>query len=310
MTNPECKPRLIAVLGPTGVGKTETAIMLASTWGGEIISADSMQVYRMMDIGTAKPSVEERTRVRHHLINVVDPDELFNAAIFNRMAGEIIEKLHSEKKPIFVVGGTGLYIKTLLGGLFRGPGADESLRDFYRQELQCHGKAYLYSMLKEKDEEAAVRIDANDTVRVIRALEVLELSGESIAVKQKNHGFGDISYECLKIGLLMDRNLLYDRIDQRTDKMMREGLIEEVEKLLESGYHENLKPMRSLGYKHMISFIKGARRLEEAIGMMKRDTKHYAKRQMTWFGSDREIEWLSPYDTDVAIQRIKSFLSR
>ena len=310
MTNPEYKPRLIAILGPTGVGKTEAAIRLASEWGGEIISADSMQVYRMMDIGTAKPSVEERTRVRHHLINVVDPDESFNAAMFNRIAGEIIETLHSEKKPIFVAGGTGLYVKTLLGGLFCGPGADESLRDFYRQELECHGKAYLYGKLKEKDEEAAARIDANDTVRVIRALEVLELSGESIATKQKKHGFGDISYECLKIGLLTDRDHLYDRIDQRTDKMIREGLIEEVEKLLESGYHENLKPMRSLGYKHMVSFIKGTHRLEEAIGMMKRDTKHYAKRQMTWFGSDREIEWISPYDAGVAMQRIKSFLSR
>ncbi len=310
MTNPECKPRLIAVLGPTGVGKTETAIMLASEWGGEIISADSMQVYRMMDIGTAKPSVEERTRVRHHLIDVVDPDESFSAAMFNRMAGEIIGTLHSEEKPVFVVGGTGLYIKALLGGLFRGPGADETLRDFYRQELQCHGKAYLYDKLKEKDEEAAVRIDANDTVRIIRALEVLELTGESITSKQRKHGFGDISYECLKIGLLMDRNLLYDRIDQRTDKMIREGFIEEVMMLLERGYHENLKSMRSLGYKHMVGFIKGTHRLDEAIGMMKRDTKHYAKRQMTWFGSDREIEWHSPYDIAVAIQRIKSFLSR
>ncbi len=309
MTNPECKPRLIAILGPTGAGKTQMAIRLASEWGSEIISADSMQVYRMMDIGTAKPSVEERTRVRHHLIDVVDPDEPFNAAIYNRMAGKVIDDIHAETNPIFVAGGTGLYIKALLGGLFRGPGADESLRNIYRQELECHGKAYLYGKLKEKDKEAAAGIDPNDTVRIIRALEVLELTGESIASKQRKHGFGDISYEYLKIGLLMDRDRLYDGIDRRTDKMIREGLVGEVEGLLERGYHENLKPMRSLGYKHMVSYIKGTYRLEETIGMMKRDTKHYAKRQMTWFGSDREIVWLSPHDIGVAMQRIESFLS-
>jgi tRNA dimethylallyltransferase len=310
MMNPQCKPRLIAILGPTGVGKTETAIRLASGWCGEIISADSMQVYRMMDIGTAKPSCEERSKIRHHLIDVVDPDESFNAAMYNRMGGEIIETMHSEKKPIFIVGGTGLYIKTLLGGLFRGPEADESLRDFYRQELKCYGKSYLYSKLKEKDGQAAAVIDENDTVRVIRALEVLELSGESIVSKQARHGFGDVKYECLKIGLLMDRDILYDRIDQRTDKMIREGLVEEVAELLDRGYHENLKPMRSLGYKHMVGFIKGLSRLEEAIRMMKQDTKRYAKRQMTWFGADKEVEWMPPYAVDTAKQRIEQFLRR
>ena len=310
MITPGSKQRLIAIVGPTGVGKTEMAVKLASGWHGEIISADSMQVYRMMDIGTAKPSLEERAVVRHHLIDIVDPDEPFNAAVFIRMAGEIIAALHAEKKPVFVVGGTGLYIKALFGGLFKGPGADKRIRDFYRQELQCHGKAYLYGKLKEKDEQAAVRIDANDTVRIIRALEVLELSGESIVKKQKTHDFGDVPYESLKIGLKLERETLYDRIDGRTDGMIREGLMEEVEGLLERGYHENLKPMQSLGYKHMVSCIKGIHPLEEGIRMMKRDTRHYAKRQMTWFGADKEIEWISPSEAGVAMRRIESFLSQ
>jgi tRNA dimethylallyltransferase len=310
MMIPECKPRLIAIVGPTGVGKTETAIKLASEWNGEIVSADSMQVYRMMDIGTAKPSLEERAIIRHHLIDVVDPDEPFNAAMFIRMAGEIITALHSRGKPIFLVGGTGLYIKALLGGLFKGPGADKGIREFYRQALEYHGKAYLYSKLKEKDEQAAVRIDANDTVRIIRALEVVELSGESIVRKQTTHGFGDTPYDCLKIGLRLERNPLYVRIDQRTDKMIRAGFIEEVERLLDRGYDERLKPMQALGYKHMVRCIKGTHQLDEAIRLMKRDTRHYAKRQMTWFAADREVEWVSPHDTNVARQRIESFLSR
>ena len=308
---PGCnKQRLIAILGPTGVGKTETAITLASEWGAEIISADSMQVYRMMNIGTAKPSLEERAIVKHHMIDIVNPDESFNAALYNRMAGEIITALQAEKKHIFIAGGTGLYIKTLLGGLFEGPSADENIREFYREELKCHGKAYLYSKLKEKDEQAAARINANDTVRIIRALEVLELSGESIVYQQARHGFGDSGYDCLKIGLMMDRDCLYARIDQRTDKMIQKGFLEEVAGLLEKGYHENLKPMRSLGYKHMVSFIKGMYSFEEAIRLMKRDTKHYAKRQMTWFGADKEIEWISPQDVDTAKQRIEQFLQQ
>jgi tRNA dimethylallyltransferase len=310
MMTSECKPQLIAIAGPTGVGKTEMAIKLASEWSGEIISADSMQVYRMMDIGTAKPSPEEREIIRHHLIDIVNPDEPFNAATFIRMAGKIIAELHSEKKPIFLVGGTGLYIKTLLGGLFNGPGADKEIREFYRQELKCRGEGYLYSRLKEKDEQAAARIGVNDSVRIIRALEVLELSGESIIKKQTTHGFRDAPYDCLKMGLMIDRDHLYARIDQRTDRMIRAGLVEEVRGLIDRGYHEHLRSMKSLGYKHMVSYIKGTHPLEETIRMMKRDTRHYAKRQMTWFGADREIEWISPWDIDIAKRQIEVFLSR
>lgn len=302
------KPRLVVILGPTGAGKTEMAISLASEWGGEIISADSMQVYRLMDIGTSKPSFQERARVRHHLVDVVDPDESFNTAMFKGMAADVIEILQAEKKPIFVVGGTGLYIKTLLGGLADGPGPDENLREHYRQEVRRFGKAHLYNILKVKDAAAASRIDRNDTVRMIRALEVLELSGESIVSMQEAHGFTDKRYESLKIGVTHGRDHLFERIDRRVERMIEDGFIEEVRGLLDKGYHEKLKSMRSLGYKHIASNIKGLHPLSEAIRLMKRDTKRYAKRQMTWFGADKEIEWFSPAEVLAVNQRVSQFL--
>jgi len=306
----DIKPRLIVIVGPTAIGKTELAIGLARAWDGEIISADSMQVYRFMDIGTAKPTAEERLLVPHHLIDIVNPDEQFNAAMFIGMAQRIIRELHNQRKPVFVVGGTGLYIKALLGGLFQGPDADEGLRKSYRQELKQFGKEYLYKKLKEKDEQAAAQIEKNDVVRIIRALEVLELSGESIVEKQKAHRFGDSLYECMKIGLKMERTRLYERIDQRTEKMIKDGFVEEVRSLLSMGYRETLKPMQSLGYKHIVKYIKGSYNLDDALRTIKRDTRHFAKRQMTWFGRDQEIIWFSPADINDIREHIDKFLRR
>jgi tRNA dimethylallyltransferase len=303
------KPRLIVILGPTAVGKTAAAISLARESGGEIISADSMQVYRLLDIGTAKPTLEEQSLVKHHLIDVVNPDEQFNAAMFIRLGEGTIGKLNDTGKPIFVVGGTGLYIKALLGGLFEGPDADEDLRKLYRQELKQFGKTYLYEKLKERDEQAAAQIDRNDIPRIIRALEVLELCGLSIVEKQNAHHFGDNLYDFIKIGLTVERTELYRRVDQRTEKMMEGGLVDEVERLLSMGYHENLKPMQALGYKHITRLIKGSCNLADAIRMIKRDTRHFAKRQMTWFGADRETEWFAPSDLDAMRRRIDHFLS-
>jgi tRNA dimethylallyltransferase len=302
------KPRLIMIVGPTGIGKTGMAVKLASEWGGEIVSADSMQVHRLMDIGTAKPSSEERGKVRHHLIDVIDPDGSFNASMFQQMAGDVIETLQTGNKPVFVVGGTGLYIRTLLGGIVDGPGPDEGLRDYYRQEMERYGKAHIYNMLKEKDPAAAARINRNDAVRMIRALEVLELTGESIMNMQQKHGFSERKYESIKIGLSLDRERLNERLDRRVEGMIEAGFVEEVRQLLDQGYHEDLKSMKSLGYRHMTAFIQGVYPLNEAVRLMKRDTKRYAKRQMTWFGADSDIEWISPDDIDVAKQRISQFL--
>ncbi|MGA3207598.1 MAG: tRNA (adenosine(37)-N6)-dimethylallyltransferase MiaA [Syntrophales bacterium] len=303
------KPRLIVILGSTAVGKTAAAMALARESCGEIVSADSMQVYKLLDIGTAKPTLEEQFLVKHHLIDVVNPDEQFNAAMFIRLAEGTIRKLHDGGKPIFVVGGTGLYIRALLGGLFEGPDADEDLRRLYRQELKQFGKTYLYEKLKERDEQAAAQIDKNDIPRTIRALEVLELCGLSIVEKQKAHHFGDNLYDFIKIGLTVERTELYQRIDKRTEKMIEDGLIDEVERLFSLGYHENLKPMQALGYKHIARLIKGSCNLVDATRMIKRDTRHFAKRQMTWFGRDGEIEWFAPSDLDAMRRRIDHFLS-
>ncbi len=309
MTPVSQMPRLIVIAGPTGAGKTGLAVRLARSHGGEIISADSMQVYRHMDIGTAKPTLSERRRIPHHLIDVADPDEPFSAGKFVRHARIVIRDLHLSKKPIFVVGGTGLYIRTLLGGLFDGPDANEELRAFYRALQARHGKACLHEKLRSVDEKAAARIQPNDTVRIIRALEVLEASGQSITEKQEAHRFGDQPYEAMRVGLAPERDDLYERIDRRAERMIEAGLVGEVQSLLDKGYDASLKPMQSLGYRHMVRHLRGDFDLSEALRLLKRDTRHYAKRQVTWFGADREMTWFRPGDGDALDEKVDSFLS-
>jgi tRNA dimethylallyltransferase len=303
------RPRLIIIAGPTGIGKSSLALSLAGEFGGEIISADSMQVYRYMDIGTAKPTPEERARVRHHLIDVIDPDEDFNAALFVQRAGEVIRDLDRAGRSIWLVGGTGLYIRALTAGLLEGPGTRDDFRKACRQAAREFGITHLHDRLREKDEAAAEKIHPNDLVRVVRALEVLELSGESIVARQREHRFGERPYDVLKIGLTDDRKGLYEKIDRRCDEMIEKGLIAEVEGLMARGYAGNLKPMQSLGYKHMVRFVEGLLSLEEAVAMMKRDTRNYAKRQMTWFRADAEMVWHRPDDLDGIRKGIGGFLS-
>jgi len=284
---------LVIINAPTATGKTELAIDLALEFGGEIINADSLQVYRYLDIGTAKPTIEQRNKVRHHLIDVVDPDEEFNAAIFTQMARQIIQNLAETRKPVFVVGGTGLYIRALLKGIIDTPAIDKNIRNHYRRLGEVKGKEYLYNLLKKKDAEAARRIKPNDTVRVIRALEVLEQSGESIISKQTRHSGNDSPYNTFKIGLQVDREELKKRISQRTQKMIAAGLLEEVKSVLARGYSETLKPLQSLGYKQIIKYLAAEFDLEEALRLINRETWHYAKRQMTWFFADKEIKWFN-----------------
>ncbi len=288
------KVPLVIINAPTATGKTELAIDLALEFGGEIINADSLQVYRYLDIGTAKPTSEQRNKVRHHLIDIVDPDEEFNAAIFTEMARKIIQNLAEMRKPVFVVGGTGLYIRALLKGIIDTPAIDKNIRNHYRRLGEVYGKEYLFNLLKKKDAEAARRIKPNDAVRVIRALEVLEQSGESIISKQTRHSGGDSQYTTLKIGLQVDREELKKRISQRTQKMINTGLLEEVKSILARGYRETLKPLQSLGYKQIIKYFAAEFNIEEAVRLINRDTWHYAKRQMTWFSADKEIKWFNP----------------
>jgi tRNA dimethylallyltransferase len=303
----ENRPSLVIIVGPTGVGKTGIALKLAEVCKGEIISADSMQVYRYMDIGTAKPTAEERKRIQHHLIDVVDPDEEFNASLFVKKSEKIIEKLHHERKRIFVVGGTGLYVRALVGGLFDGPGADHDLRDFYNDICDRYGNVYLHKLLKTKDSLATERIHVNDTMRIIRALEVLESTGKSIITMQRDHAFKDRVYDYKIVGLKRERDFLYERIDRRVEQMMAEGLVDEVEKLIRMGYGKSLKPMQSMCYRHIVDYIKGRCDKDEAIRLIKRDTRHYARRQLTWFKKDKDVIWLDPEDSSAVSNEVENF---
>lgn len=301
---------LIVLGSPTATGKTRLAVELAHACGGEIVNADSLQVYRFMDIGTAKPTAEERKRVRHHLIDVVDPDEEFNAALYADAARAAIARLHGEGKPVFVVGGTGLYIRALLSGIIATPPVDAALRLHYQSLRDRFGRAHVYRLLCEKDPAAAARLNPNDSVRVIRALEVFDQSGQSIVVLQNRHAFTDCPYEALKIGLCVERNELKQRILDRTARMAEAGLAAEVQGLLDRGYGEKLKSMQSLGYKQMIAFLTGKRTMDEALAEMNRETWRYAKRQMTWFAADKEILWHSPGQIDDIRRKVEDFWTR
>lgn len=306
-TNPD-KPPVLIICGPTGIGKTAAAIAAAEAFGGEIISADSMQVYRFMDIGTAKPTAREQDRAPHHLIDVVDPDEDFDAARFSQAARDIAADIGRRGAVPIVAGGTGLYIKALLHGLFRAERPNPQTRRLLRAEAAESGSEALHRQLAAIDAAAADRIHPNDTFRIIRALETAAATGEAITDHHRRHGFRESAFRTLKIGLDMDRKDLYVRIDRRVDAMIATGLLNEVKGLLSRGYTEDLKSMQSLGYRHMVDFAAGRLSWEEAVRTMKRDTRRFAKRQLTWFRADQEIVWSAPEGLDALFPQIDLFL--
>jgi len=288
------KPKLIIILGPTAVGKSAVALELATQIGAEIINADSQQVYRHMNVGTGKPAEADRARVPHHLIDVVDPDEEFNAAIFRRLALEKIDQIHERGKNVVVCGGTGLYLKALTRGLFVGPAQDPEVRGELVREIQEKGLGALYRRLTEVDPAAHSRIHPNDRQRIIRALEVYQLTGKPMSQWQQEHDFGDEPFDTLKIGLQRERAELYDLINRRCDRMIGEGLLDEVRELAAKGYSLGLKPLQSVGYRQMGLVLQGMLNIERAVEEMQQETRHLAKRQLTWFRGDHEIRWLHP----------------
>jgi tRNA dimethylallyltransferase len=290
------KPTLIIIVGPTGVGKSEIAVELAEEIGGEIINADSQQVYRHMDIGTAKPSAVDRERVPHHLIDVVDPDEEFDVAIFRRLALRSIDDVGRRGRKAIVCGGTGLYVKALTKGLLVGPAQAPEVRARLKAELENQGLGALYRRLQQIDPAATSWIHPHDRQRIMRALEVFESTGKRMSEWQGEHGFSEERFESLKIGLDRPRQELYDRINRRCEQMVQSGLLEEVRNLRASGYGLNLKTLQSVGYRHMGLVLNGVMSLADALALMQRDTRRLAKRQLTWFRGDAQICWYSPND--------------
>jgi len=302
------KQKLIVIGGPTASGKSSLAVKLAQHFDGEVVNADSMQVYRHMDVGTAKPSVEEKEGIAHHLLDVVDPDEDFNAAIYRTMAVPQLKEIASRKKLCFIVGGTGLYIKTLLGGIIDCPPSSPALREEIREECDKYGSDALHHRLKMLDPESALKIHPHDSLRIIRALEIIHLTHERPSSLMRKHGFRGGPFRALKICLQIDREHLYHRINGRCLLMVESGLVGETESLLNKGYSPSLKPLKSLGYRHMIKYLQGDWDLEEAVIRLQADTRRYAKRQLTWFRADPEVLWMIPEETDNIIKKIHEFI--
>ncbi len=274
------------------MGKTALSLDLAARLDAEIVNADSMQVYRGMDIGTAKPTRAERSLVPHHLIDVADPDEPFDAARYAALARSAIEVLHGRGKAVLVVGGTGLYMKALEKGICPGAPAAPEVRDELLREALEHGLDALYRELLHVDPVLAGRIHPRDRQRIVRGLEVHRATGKPLSEWQDDHGFSQSLYRTVKIFLYRDRDELYGRIDRRVDAMMEQGFPDEVRRLLDMGYGPGLKSMQSLGYKQLVCAAQGLYALDAAVDEIKRKTRHYAKRQMTWFRADPEFLWV------------------
>lgn len=303
-------PSIVVLVGPTAAGKSSLALRFAEQVGAEIVSADSMQVYRGMDIGTAKPSVEDRSRAPHYLIDIADPNESFHAARYQKEADQAIAGILGRGRLPLVVGGTGLYVRALLHGLF--PEAEPIREKTWSERLRRYASFgdEPHALLAQVDPEGARRIHCRDRVRAQRALDVYLRTGRSIAEWQEDHRFRENRYRYLILGLCPDRKTLYRRIDERVDWMMKAGLLEEVSALLAAGYGPELPSMKALGYRHMAAVLSGRVALKSAVETLKRDTRRYAKRQITWFRNQEQVLWIQPEEERVILDRIQNFLSR
>lgn len=293
---------LLILTGPTGVGKSDLSIKVANKYKLEIISADSMQIYKNMDIGTAKIDLEA-TDIKHHMIDIINPDEDFSVADFQESAKNIIYSLNQENKLPFIVGGTGLYINSLLyNWSFQNTSRDIEYRSYLEKLVETKGIEHLYNILLEKDRASAEKIDSKNKNRIIRALEINKLSGKK---DNSNLYSENKDYNLLYLALNLDREKLYQKINNRVDKMIELGLLEEVKELMDKYDYKNLNSFKAIGYKEIISYYNKEISLKESIDLIKKNSRHYAKRQITWFKRDKRIIWLDKEDKDIEEKILK-----
>jgi len=306
------QPPVVVVTGPTASGKSAVALELAEALGGEIVNADSMQVYRGLDVGTAKPSAAERTRVPHHLFDVVDPDEQYDAGRYAKEGARAIASIHERGRPAFVVGGSGLYIKALLEGLSVGVGRDPALRrDLEAEDERARAAgdpSLLHRRLAEIDPTSAATLHPNDRVRIVRALEVHAATGRAPSLIHRA-ARAELPWRVLQLALDPGRETLAERIDRRCEAMLAGGLLQEVRRLRDLGYGPELPSMRAIGYRHMQPVIDGVETLANVLEAMKRDTRQFARRQRSWLRSVEGVEWLHPSPREAIRARVASFLA-
>ncbi len=285
-------PSVLCLVGPTAVGKSHVAVALAQRLNAEIINADSRQVFRCLDIATCKLSVDERAGIPHHLLDIVEPDERFSVGQYRRLAMDHIARIHAKGKLPLVVGGTGLYVKALVYGLWDGPQPDWAFRDrLMTLERECEGT--LHKTLVRQDPCLAAQVHPRDAVRIIRALEVMHVCRQPLSSLHVQHGFREMPFQATIIGLTRERSVLYQRIEDRIDRQMAQGLMGEVRGLLQRNYPADFPAMTGLGYRQLMGCLTGQESLAEGVRRLKRDTRRYAKRQMTWFRKDVNIIWKS-----------------
>lgn len=303
------KKPLIVLTGPTAVGKTSLSIALARAVEGEIISADSMQVYKHMDIGSAKIKKEEMEGIPHYLIDVLEPDEEFHVVRFQEMAKEAMKEIYSKGKIPILTGGTGFYIQAVVKDIdFSQDTEKSSVRERLENLAQEKGGEYLHELLAQRDPESAEKIHPNNIKRVIRALEYYELTGEKISLHNEREGEKVSPYNTAYFVLNDHRERLYERIDRRVDQMLDEGLVEEVRRLAQIGYTRDMVSMQGLGYKEILAYLEGEYSLEEAVYVLKRDTRHFAKRQLTWFRREKDVIWVNKPDFDYDDKKILEYI--
>ena len=307
-------PRVVVVAGPTAAGQTDLAIRLAQRFAGEIVNADSMQVYRYLDIGTAKPSAEQRALVPHHLIDVAEPDEQYNAGRFAEEAGLAAAAIHGRGREVFLAGGTGLYVRAFLEGLLGEAAGDAGIRARLEAEhkvaLAEEDTARLHRRLRSIDPESARQIHPRDVKRTLRALELQALTGRAPSELRRAHGFGEHRYERLYLVVDPGRAELAERIDRRCEHMIEAGLLQEVRRLRDLGYGPELPAMQAIGYRHMQPVLDGSETLKNVLEQLKRDTRQFARRQRTWFRSVPDAVWVEPGDVEAIERRVREFLAQ